>query len=150
MARFEKTAAKDAIATTLAADHAKTVDEAYVEIYRRLRDGDIANADSSKDHVDATLSPERYDLSKVGRFHFNRRFGLSTKDKDLGQGTLSADDLARIIIHIAEQNAILSRSRRHRPPRFPPRTFRRRASREPHARRTFSHEAQHPGPHGDG
>jgi DNA-directed RNA polymerase subunit beta len=105
LSRFEKTAAKTAIATTLAGDTAKTVEEAYVEIYRRLRDGDIANADSSKDHVDATLSGERYDLSKVGRFHFNRRFGLSTADKDLGRGTLSADDIARIVENIAELNA---------------------------------------------
>jgi DNA-directed RNA polymerase subunit beta len=76
--RFANGAAADAIKATLAHDHAKSLEEAYVEIYRRLRDGDIANPDSAKNHVVATLSAERYDLSRVGRFHFNRRFGLST------------------------------------------------------------------------
>jgi len=104
-ARFDKGAAKAAIAASLEHDHAKTLEEAYVEIYRRLRDGDIANPDSAKTHVESTLSAERYDLSRVGRFHFNRRWGLSTADKDLAHGTLSADDIARIVEHIAELNA---------------------------------------------
>ena len=105
LAAFDKSAAKAAIATTLELDTAKTIEEAYVEIYRRLRDGDIANPDSSKDHVNATLSSDRYDLSKVGRFHFNRRFNLPTKDGDLTQGTLSGDDIFRIVNNISELNA---------------------------------------------
>ena len=104
-ARFEKSrAASEAMAATLAHDHAQTLEEAYVEIYRRLRDGDIATPDSAREHVQSILSAERYDLSKVGRFHFNRRFGLSTSQKDLSRSTLNADDVARIITHIAESN----------------------------------------------
>jgi len=105
LARFEKTAAKEAIAATLGHDHAKTADEAFVEIYRRLRDGDMATADNARTHVQSTLSAERYDLSRVGRFHFNRRFGLATGEKDLVNATLTADDVARIVAHIAELNA---------------------------------------------
>src|ERR1700722_8868182 len=96
MNKFGKTAARDAISASLAADHAKTAEEAYVEIYRRLRDGDIATPESARDHVEAILSSERYDFSKVGRFHFNRRFGLPTDEKHLAKQTLDLETLERI------------------------------------------------------
>ena len=104
-ARFEGTVAKDSVAMTLVHDHAKTVEEAFVEVYRRLRDGDIATVDSARIHVEAILSSDRYDFSRVGRFHFNRRFGLPTDEKSLLNGTLSLEDLIRIVTHIAELNA---------------------------------------------
>lgn len=97
--------ALSAIQATLEHDHAKTAEEAYVEIYRRLRDGDIATPDSAREHVAAILSADRYDFSRVGRFHFNRRFGLSTAEKDLADSTLSLGDIVRIVGHIAELNA---------------------------------------------
>ncbi|MBI4093801.1 DNA-directed RNA polymerase subunit beta [Candidatus Kaiserbacteria bacterium] len=104
-AKFEKSrSASEAIAATLVHDQAQTQEEAYVEIYRRLRDGDIATPESAREHVNAILSAERYDLSKVGRFHFNRRFGHSTSAKDLERATLNVEDIARIVTHIAEQN----------------------------------------------
>ena len=97
--------ASEAIAATLTHDPAHTPEEAYVEIYRRLRDGDIATPENARDHVQAILSAERYDLSRVGRFHFNRRFGLPTKPADLTHATLSLEDVVRIVTHIAESNA---------------------------------------------
>jgi DNA-directed RNA polymerase subunit beta len=105
MAKFGKTAARDSIAATLTHDNAKTPEEAFVEIYRRLRDGDIATAENAREHVKSILSPERYDFSKVGRFHFNRRFGLPTTEKDLVNATLTLEDIIRIVTRIAELNA---------------------------------------------
>ncbi len=105
LGRFEKGAARDTVATTLGHDHAHTPEEAYVEIYRRLRDGDIATPENARDHVNAILSAERYDFSRVGRFHFNRRFGLPTDEKHLANATLTLEDLVRIVTHIAELNA---------------------------------------------
>ena len=93
------------MSTTLTHDHAKTPEEANTEIYRRLRDGDIATPESARAHVEAILSPERYDFSRVGRFHFNRRFGLPTAEKDLVRSTLTLEDVIRIVAHIAELNA---------------------------------------------
>jgi DNA-directed RNA polymerase subunit beta len=101
---FKDEAARVAIANTLTHDTAKTVEESFIEIYRRLRDGDIANADTATDHVSGLLSEERYDLSKVGRFHFNRRFGLPTDEKHLTRSTLDLDDMVRIITLIAQSN----------------------------------------------
>jgi DNA-directed RNA polymerase subunit beta len=103
--RFAATPAAASIAATIAHDTAHTPEEAHVEIYRRLRDGDIATPDNARDHVQAILSAERYDFSRVGRFHFNRRFGLKTGEKELAESTLSLEDVIRIVTHIAEQNA---------------------------------------------
>ncbi len=97
--------AVEAIKATLAHDHAHTPEEAFVEIYRRLRDGDIATPESARAHVESILSAERYDFSRVGRFHFNRRFGLGTSEKDLSNATLTLSDVVRIITNIAEMNA---------------------------------------------
>jgi DNA-directed RNA polymerase subunit beta len=106
LGKFDKSPlARAAVEATLAHDHAHTPEEAFVEIYRRLRDGDIATPESARDHVQAILSAERYDFSKVGRFHFNRRFGLPTDEKHLSNATLTLEDVVRIITNIAELNA---------------------------------------------
>ena len=104
-ATFDTTPAATTIAMTLTHDMAKKQDEAYVEIYRRLRDGDISTLETAREYVKSVLSEDRYNLSKVGRFHFNRRFSLPSGTKDLEVGTLSLEDIKRIIIHIAELNA---------------------------------------------
>src|SRR3989338_8773301 len=106
LGKFEKSVlARDAIAKTLEHDHAQTPEEAFVEIYRRLRDGDIATPESARAHVEVILSAERYDFSRVGRFHFNRRFGLGVSEKDLTNSILTLSDVVRIITNIAELNA---------------------------------------------
>ena len=105
LAAFKSEHAQNAIKKSLQLDSAKTLNESFVEIYRRLRDGDIATPESARDHVLSMLSSDRYDLSRVGRFHFNRRFGLPTKEVDLKESTLSADDIVRIVTHISDSNA---------------------------------------------
>lgn len=62
------------IKACLAKDTAKTLNDAYVDIYKRLRDGDMATADNAKKFIDSLFTAERYDLSPVGRFRFNKRF----------------------------------------------------------------------------
>ena len=94
----------EAYKNTVAHDTTASTDAATAEIYRRLRDGDIATADTAKDHIDTMLGSERYDLSKVGRFHFNRRFGLPFEGKALDARTLSPEDIYRIIEHILTLN----------------------------------------------
>lgn len=94
------------INTLVERDEIKTIHEAYIEIYKRLRDGDLATPENAKEHIDSIVSPERYDLSPVGRFRFNKRFGRSIdpKDKDAQRRTLSREDLVDIINHIIELN----------------------------------------------
>ena len=97
-------AAIAAINATLAHDTAETPEEAYMEIHRRMRDGDLATAENAKQYVNALFTPERYDLSKVGRHRLNARFELGTSEKDLKERTLTYADLTRIVGEIAKLN----------------------------------------------
>ncbi len=95
---------KVALQTSLDKDSAKTVDAAFVEIYKRLRDGDLATPDTARDYVTGLLAPERYDLSHPGRHRFNQRFNLGIDAKTLERRTLSLDDIVVIVSHIIELN----------------------------------------------
>lgn len=94
--------AKVFIDATLAKDHAKTPDESYVEIYKKMRDGELATAQNAKEFVESMFKAERYDLSRVGRFRFNSRFGKSMDEKSLARPTLNLDDFVTLVIQIAE------------------------------------------------
>ncbi len=96
----ENPEAKKVIDATLAKDHAKSADEAYIEIHKRLRDGDLATAENARSFIQALLKADRYDISRVGRFRFNKRFGKSMEEKDLERRTLSLDDVATAISHV--------------------------------------------------
>jgi DNA-directed RNA polymerase subunit beta len=88
------------IEVTLAKDHAKAVDEAYIEIHKRLRDGDLATAENARTFIQSLFSSDRYDISRVGRFRFNKRFKKGMDEKSLERRTLSLDDIATTIAHV--------------------------------------------------
>ena len=96
--------AKQFLTVTLAKDPAKTLEDAYVEVHKKLRDGDLATPENAKDFINSIFSPERYDLSKVGRHRFNQRFNKSTDEKELERRILSLDDVTTIISHILNLN----------------------------------------------
>src|SRR5258708_3784019 len=58
---FSEKTAHAVMALTLEKDSAKTQNDAYIEIYKRLRDGDLATAENAKQFIDGIFSPERYD-----------------------------------------------------------------------------------------
>ncbi len=92
------------IEDTLAKDTSLTKEEAYVDVYRRIRDGEVASADALKEYFTAIFGEDLYDLSEVGRYHFNKRFGLDLPKKGKYDKTLSSDDLVIILKHIAKLN----------------------------------------------
>jgi DNA-directed RNA polymerase subunit beta len=96
--------AEDYLKKTLEKDPAKSVDDSYIEIYKRLRDGDLATVENAKEFVNSIFSPERYDLSEIGRHHFNERFGLATDAKADAQRTISVEDIVTILAHIISEN----------------------------------------------
>jgi DNA-directed RNA polymerase subunit beta len=102
---FSKDAvAEETIKATLAKDGIKSLNEAYIEIYKRLRDGDMATADNAKEFINSLFTPERYDLSPVGRFRFNQRFNKPMEEADLARRTISKEDLVTVISHIIVLN----------------------------------------------
>ncbi len=74
----------DYLKNTIAKDSTKNTDEALIEIYEKLRPGEPATLDSSKNQIITRFFDEfRYDLAKVGRYKFNRK--LSAADRLLDQ-----------------------------------------------------------------
>ncbi len=74
---------------TIAKDSTKNTDEALIEIYEKLRPGEPATIDSSKNQIITRFFDEfRYDLARVGRYKFNRK--LNVLDRLLGQ-TIAED-----------------------------------------------------------
>jgi DNA-directed RNA polymerase subunit beta len=62
------------IEETLKKDTAKTIEDAFVEVYHRIRPGDLATPDTAKELINNTFfNFERYDLSKVGRWRMTQR-----------------------------------------------------------------------------
>src|SRR3989338_2373955 len=69
-----------------------------------MRDGEIGTVENAKEFVKGIFSKDRYDLSKVGRFKFNKRFGKPMEGKESDRRTISLDDVVTIINHIALLN----------------------------------------------
>ena len=79
----------DYLKNTISKDSTKNTDEALIEIYEKLRPGEPATLDSSKNQIITRFFDEfRYDLAKVGRYKFNRK--LNVADRLLEQ-TLAED-----------------------------------------------------------
>jgi len=94
----------ECIKATIEKDPAKTTDDAYIEIYRRLRDGDLATVDNARDFINSIFSEERYDLSEIGRHHFNERFGFPLDAKATAKRVVTLADLMLIFEYIITQN----------------------------------------------
>lgn len=83
------------IHATLNKDHTNNADEAFVDIYHRLRPGDPPTLDSAKSLIDKLFfDPKRYDLSDVGRHVINRKLNLST---DLNKKTIDQETMIEVI-----------------------------------------------------
>jgi len=92
------------IESTLAKDPAKDYAQSLVEVYKRIRPGDLATADIAKSFLEAMLfNPKRYDLGVVGRYKINQRLGLKT-DESLKNRVLRLEDVVEVIKEIINLN----------------------------------------------
>jgi len=89
---------------TFEKDLAENIDDSYVEIYRKLRDGDMATIENAKELISSIFSAERYNLSEVGRFRFNHRFNKNLDKKELSRQFLNLDDIVTTVTHVIELN----------------------------------------------
>ena len=88
------------ISDTLTVDPSSNRFEALVEIYRMMRPGEPPTKDAAENlFQNLFFSPERYDLSAVGRMKFNRRLG---REEILGSGTLEKEDIIEVIRTLVE------------------------------------------------
>jgi len=83
------------ISETLRVDITQNQLEALVEIYRMMRPGEPPTKESAENlFANLFFSPERYDLSGVGRMKFNRRLGRAEAE---GSGILSNEDIVDVL-----------------------------------------------------
>ncbi|MEG0006232.1 MAG: DNA-directed RNA polymerase subunit beta, partial [Clostridium sp.] len=70
----------ESLTATMEKDNTKTHEEGLVEIYKRLRPGEPPTVESATALIESLFfDPKRYDLSKVGRYKFNKKLALSTR-----------------------------------------------------------------------
>ncbi len=92
---LDNPATSPVILDTLDSERTGSREEAWVEIYKRLRPGEMPSVESAKVLFENLfLNPKRYDLSPVGRLKMNKRFDL---DLPLDQRTLTAQDIVEVI-----------------------------------------------------
>jgi DNA-directed RNA polymerase subunit beta len=83
------------ISNTLRIDSSRNALEALVEIYRMMRPGEPPTKEAAQNlFQNLFFSPDRYDLSFVGRMKFNRRVG---RKEEIGPGILDNDDILSVI-----------------------------------------------------
>ena len=83
----------ESIRVTLEKDLIATQEEALMDIYRKLRPGEPPTVDSARSLIENLFfNPKRYDLSRVGRYKFNKKLGL-------GHDEASVDHMGPVLRH---------------------------------------------------
>ncbi|MEX0748673.1 MAG: DNA-directed RNA polymerase subunit beta [Candidatus Saccharimonadales bacterium] len=94
----------DYIKNTIAKDTAKNTSDALIEVYRRLRPGDLATVENAKSLIDNTFFDyKRFDFSKVGRYKLNRRLGMDVPN-DTAHRVMRVEDVAAVMKEIIRLN----------------------------------------------
>jgi DNA-directed RNA polymerase subunit beta len=89
-------------------DLAKNMDEGLIEVYKRIRPGDLATADNAKSLIYAMFfNFDRYDLGRVGVYKFNTKFDLNLNFEDYDKKenrVLSPEKLLLVLKEIVRLN----------------------------------------------
>jgi DNA-directed RNA polymerase subunit beta len=92
------------IEATIEKDPAKNVDEGLIEVYKRIRPGDLATVENSRAIIEPMFFDfRRYDFGRVGRYMTNKRLNLDTPN-DRAHRTLQREDLVAIVREIIRLN----------------------------------------------
>ena len=71
---------EELIEATIAKDPIKTQEEALIEIYKKLRPGELPTVEAARNLFDGLFyDNRRYDLAKVGRYKFDQKLSLATR-----------------------------------------------------------------------
>ncbi|HSE29560.1 MAG TPA: DNA-directed RNA polymerase subunit beta [Candidatus Saccharimonadales bacterium] len=89
---------------TLDKDPAKSTNEAMIEVYRRLRPGDLATVDNARELIQRMFFDfKRFDFSRVGRYKLNQRLGVDVPNTAENR-VMRIEDLVAIIREIIRLN----------------------------------------------
>lgn len=94
------------IEETLKRDSSKNRDEALIEVYRRIRPGDLATVENARQLIENMFfNFERYDLSKVGRWKMSQRLqGAKTPTYSKEERVLNVEDVVGVLTEIIRMN----------------------------------------------
>lgn len=93
------------IDATLEKDPAQGTSEALIEVYRRLRPGDLATVENARSLIENMLyNFKRFDFGKVGRYKINKRLDLKAPNIPANR-VMRIEDLTAIIAEIIRLNA---------------------------------------------
>jgi DNA-directed RNA polymerase subunit beta len=98
----------EVIANSLEKDPTEDREEALLDLYRKLRPGELTTIESARGLINTLFyNPKRYDLTRVGRYKVNQKFGRESADLDdvelyraEGLGLLSQDDMLDTIRYL--------------------------------------------------
>lgn len=95
---------RDYIKATIEKDPTKNTSDAFMEVYRRIRPGDLATPENSRALIEGMFFDLRkYDLSRVGRYKMNKRLKMdlpNTKENRI----LRKEDLIAVISEVIRLN----------------------------------------------
>ena len=98
------------ILATLEKDPSKTVEEALIEIYKKLRPGEPPTVESARNLLNALFfDTRRYDISAVGRYKYNKKLNISRRITGRKLVETVTDPMTGEIL--AEEGEILSRAK---------------------------------------
>ena len=81
---------EEMLTATIAKDTIKDQEEALIEIYKKLRPGELPTVDAARNLFNGLFyDNRRYDLAKVGRYKFNQKLNLATRIQD----KIAAEDI---------------------------------------------------------
>ena len=97
------------IANTLEKDLTRTMGEALIEVYKKLRPGDPPTGDNARQLVESLFfNFRRYDLGRVGRYKFNKKLDGAADRMSIElpreQRTITREDIAAIVGNLIESN----------------------------------------------
>ncbi|MFA5854804.1 MAG: DNA-directed RNA polymerase subunit beta [Candidatus Gracilibacteria bacterium] len=95
---------RDYMLLTLEKDSAKTADEAYKAIYKKIRPGDLATPENARALIESLFFDyKKYDMGSVARYKINRRFDLKTPNERKFH-TFQTSDFVLILKHLMKLN----------------------------------------------
>ncbi|MBQ5641103.1 MAG: DNA-directed RNA polymerase subunit beta, partial [Ruminococcus sp.] len=65
---------------TIEKDQAHNIEEGLIEVYKKLRPSEPPTVDSAQTHIhNLFFDPNRYDMSRVGRYKYNKKLGIANR-----------------------------------------------------------------------
>ena len=94
----------DFIQNTLEKDPARSVDDAYQSIYKKIRPGDLATPENAKQLIEGLFFDfKRYDMGLIARYKLNKRFGTNIPS-DMKNRVFQTEDFVNILKGLIELN----------------------------------------------